>query len=469
MAAAAVTAMSSMDRQHLQWFGRKPGPNDAIAEYASAPIGGMTNPPRNPVVRKLLLKKLIENGIAPEPARPRPPAPVFKKVYDDDSNAEPSMMLQSRMPKRVKDMTAEERDDILWQNESFGSQEAYSPAGQAPPTIPAASAPRRGRKQVVIDEVPEIVHKAPKATPKKTEEDEEDDDVSPRRTLIKLLRRENERLSQLPPTGLRPVNLFPDLRANDAAKKKKDERGKDEDPRGNDAGKKKKKEEKGKDEPVIRRVKSDSEIRNDMMALRTQGRLHRALFADLNKFPSDITNSEGMLTGAAAVGLPPSVWAADSTHLAGCHNRCLRAVLPSTLELVSEPEKRRPTRRKGEDMEEDKKQEKLAKFDKAKAKDVAHLPVYKEDRSLIEIRKVRRRLMPVEIVRKTSGDLRAEKAMSLMEHVGGGKLLPFRGNRSSAFDAFSSTQDAETASDKKAPEADAGAGGGAGGGEEADS
>lgn len=413
------------------WFGRKPGPNDAIADYANAPVSGMTNPPHNAKVRKMLLKKLTAYNVKAEPDRPRPPAPVLDA--DDDGDG-PSKLLKSKMPRRGEQQSAWAKSDeglsfegviqerpanmvVVIGNRgrhppsapsstsSPGADEEPSPLPAEPPAVTAAPASQRpgghdssaprGQSVLIRQSSSSALQSRSNAAPmvafKEPAVQEDAEEAPGHRMLNAIVAKENERLRRGPQNGQLTAKLFVDEKSSDAAKRTKKEK-KDED------GSK-----------VVRRVKSDSEIRNEMMALRTMARMHRSTVADRQKFPSDLTNTATMvLKGPAAVANHPSTWSSDSSYLTFHHNKAMRTVGPSGLLLAPVPEKRR--RKKGDTKEE------------KELQDSGYRPLYQPDNALAELRKVRHILQPPQKQKRLQA-VRQEKAMSLLAELGGQKLM----------------------------------------------
>lgn len=95
----------------------------------------------------------------------------------------------------------------------------------------------------------------------------------------------------------------------------------------------------------LERVVSDTELQNSIESLRTQGRMHRAATSDKERFAADFASTGSMvLAGAGSTPNSPGTWASDSSYLTRFHNSAIRTVDPSRIKVLKTPVK--PRRRR---------------------------------------------------------------------------------------------------------------------------
>eukprot|EP00927_Polykrikos_kofoidii_P013419 TRINITY_DN15851_c1_g1_i1.p1 TRINITY_DN15851_c1_g1~~TRINITY_DN15851_c1_g1_i1.p1 ORF type:complete len:423 (-),score=81.47 TRINITY_DN15851_c1_g1_i1:35-1174(-) len=101
---------------------------------------------------------------------------------------------------------------------------------------------------------------------------------------------------------------------------------------------------------VVQRSYTETDLRNNIDALRTSGRAHRAAVGDRFRLGVDLfTPGSLVLSGASAAANPPGAWSSDASELNLLHNSAMRQVNPSNMRLLPMPEKRR--KKKGEEDE----------------------------------------------------------------------------------------------------------------------
>lgn len=162
------------------------------------------------------------------------------------------------------------------------------------------------------------------------------------------------------------------------------------------------------------RVLTESELRNGLASLRTQGRLHRAAVSDQYRFGADLSVGGSMvLSGAGASPTPPGVWASYASHLNIFHNKAMRTVNPSQLELL--PEVKKKPRKKKADDEDDLQLSKSGLF----------FSRYKPDAAYRTIRRIRRDTFPESEEEKAEGEHHARQlvALGFRSDMAGGMLF----------------------------------------------
>lgn len=99
----------------------------------------------------------------------------------------------------------------------------------------------------------------------------------------------------------------------------------------------------------VRKDISDIELNNSLETLKGQGRLHRAWVSDQFRFGADLSVGGSMvIKGAGASANVPGVWASYASHLNKFHNKAMRTVNPSKLEVLPDEDKPRK-KKKDED------------------------------------------------------------------------------------------------------------------------
>jgi len=104
---------------------------------------------------------------------------------------------------------------------------------------------------------------------------------------------------------------------------------------------------------VVTRVIGETELKNDLAALRSMGRLHGAGVKDRFRFGAGTQTIAGamVLSGPGSVPTCPGKWVSDMSELTKNHNGAMRVVNPSGLdELKADPRKRRKKKDEEDEM-----------------------------------------------------------------------------------------------------------------------
>lgn len=263
------------------WFKSTVKPDAKVSEYAAAPPQGMTNPPQNPKVRKMLLEELTNNGV--------------KLTLDKWPPALPN-----------------ERSCASRESSIMGAGAQWSRVSTSSTRLPTPNV--RSRSCISTPDLRRLST-----------------------TASSGFGRSTGRLSSPPPAG----QQLSALRARSPPKSDVQ------------AALKEEKEEQWQPGPKLKqRTLTESEIRNSLMALRAQGRLHRAAVSDRYRFGADLSaGGSVVLQGAGADPHPQGCWASTASHLNVFHNKAMRTVNPSHLDLLPIEEKKRRKKKDEDDLE----------------------------------------------------------------------------------------------------------------------
>lgn len=309
----------SMAATTEDWFNSTVTPDAAVSTYAGAWPKGMTNPPQNPKVRKMLLEDLTHYGVQLSP-------PIWPPQQ------RPRQEEKRRVPELSRSM-----GDLMQSYSSLISDGTYrlrrpwnQKGGRASSNSKSTMRPTKRIYSGGYDE-----------------------DLS-QSSISRSL--DTSRMSVGYTTGMW---RHKDPGAGDSAgsasgagasaspaSSKKGAAG--------DGGKKKEKGKAmmvapGKEKPD--RIMSDIELRNAREGLRAQSSLHNSSVQDRYRFASDTSPGANLVIAGAGTGwgnaAPP--WASDASYLNQFHHSAIRIVNPSGLELLPEEPKSRRKKKKDDD------------------------------------------------------------------------------------------------------------------------
>mmetsp|Transcript_101471 Transcript_101471/g.217276 ORF Transcript_101471/g.217276 Transcript_101471/m.217276 type:complete len:386 (-) Transcript_101471:50-1207(-) len=297
------------------WFNSTVTPDAAVSTYAGAWPKGMTNPPQNPKVRKMLLEDLQRYQVQlSHPSWPPQQRPVQEEVR--------------RVPELSRSM-----GDLMQSYSSLISDGTYRlrrPWNQ-----------KGGRTSSPL--------KSTMRNAKRIYSGGYEEDLS-QSSLSRSL--DTSRMSVGYTTGMwrhkAPGAGDSVGSASASASPASSKKG------AGDASKKKEQRKAmmvapGKEKPD--RIMSDIELRNAREGLRAQSSLHNSSVQDRYRFASDVSPGANLVIAGAGTGWGNAApnWASDASYLNQFHHGAIRIVNPSGLDTLPEEPKSRRKKKKDED------------------------------------------------------------------------------------------------------------------------
>lgn len=393
------------------WFEHTYGPPGAgdrhsVSDYASDPPRGMNNPPMNLKLRKILHEDLVEYGLElqvsnwkeafvphsapPSPSQPGTFTPTARAMqsrahlmhtYTENLRTGRTLKKGSVFSRSAPAITGRRGRRADWWEQQQKEEETppLHPDWHQYHPYPWTLRPidRRGPVSLV-----RTLSSSDAMKDKRTVRFAEDS----KKTL-------EEHLTQGPsPLNTEFIKTPSHKQAIELGKKMTlDPTGK----RTEAPGMAKKGKDSGKDGPTEEGKKKfdddehvdNTELDNSMLGLRGMSQLHKAAVADRFRFGASAARGEPMVLKASCLASAnPGTWASDAAYLNKFHNRAVRIVKPSGLEMLKEPTSKRKKKKKAKEEEDELKMSDSGLF-------VARYPI---DEALRKLRRMRKKAFPEE-------------------------------------------------------------------------